>query len=76
MSKFVKICTPRSPHTPNCPHPTIGNVSLFPHPTTNPQHHPTTIPHISPQSPTLRDLKFSPKIKLFSLKYPQIKQFQ
>ena len=30
MSKFVKICTPRSPHTPKCPHPTIGNNSLPP----------------------------------------------
>ena len=76
MLKFVKICTSRSPHTPNCPHPTIGNVSLphTPLPTaTMPQ---TRIPHISPQSPTFRDLKFSPKIKLFGLKYPQIKQFQ
>ena len=45
MSKFVKICTSRSPHPHICPHPTIGNDSLFPHPTTNPQHR-------TPQSPT------------------------
>lgn len=37
MSKFVKICTSRSPYTPNCPHPKIGNISLPPH---NPPHFP------------------------------------
>ena len=56
MPKFVKICTSRSPHTLKCPHPTIGNDSLFPHPTTNPQHrtpHSPTFPHNHPHSETL-----------------------
>ena len=75
MSKFVKICTPRSPHTPKCPHPKIGNDSLFPHPTTNPQHHPTTIPHISPQSPTLQDLNFPQKLNYLVPNTPKLNNF-
>ena len=45
MSKFVKICTSRSPHTPKCPHPT-----------TNPQHRTPqspTFPHNHTHSETL-----------------------
>ena len=63
MSKFVKICTSRSPHPHICPHPTIGNVSLpYPPPQCHKRESPT-IPHISPQPHTFRDLKFSPKFQ-------------
>lgn len=72
MSKFVKICTSRSPHTPNCPHPTIGNVSLphTPLPTaTMPQ---TRIPHNHPHSETLN---FPQKLNYLVSNTPKLNNF-
>lgn len=75
MSKFVKFCTPRSPYTPHCPHPTIGNDSLFPHPTTNPQHrtpHSPTFPHNHPHSETLN---FPQKLNYLVSNTPKLNNF-
>ena len=82
MSKFVKICTSRSPHTPNCPHPTIGNVSLPPH--SPPHRHnatnentPTppqspTFPHNHPHSETLN---FPQKLNYLVSNTPKLNNF-
>ena len=75
MSKFVKICTSRSPHPHICPHPTIGNVSLFPHPTTNPQHRTPqspTFPHNHPHSETLN---FPQKLNYLVSNTPKLNNF-
>ena len=67
MSKFVKICTSRSPHTPKCPHPTIGNVSFSPTPPQSP-----TFPHNHPHSETLN---FPQKLNYLVSNTPKLNNF-
>lgn len=72
MSKFVKICTPRSPHTPQMP--PSHNRKCFPFP---PPHHQSTAPHptFPHNHPHSETLNFPQKLNYLVSNTPKLNNF-